>query len=182
LKGADVTKNRDRFKLKPSPQDLDGFTAAAKKGDSKTVSAFLQTFGTSCIDSRNSQGDTGLTLAARFNQVAVVQTLLEAGAGADVRDSHRGTALMAAAVGGHIGVIKLLLAQGADVTKKSYAHKTALWYAEVNHHAEAAALISDAPRLRAEAAARLTAETAGSLTGGLEKPLVVCKPLKLSLR
>lgn len=166
----------------PSPQDLDCFMTAAKEGDSKKVSAFLQKFGKSRIDSRNSHGDTALTLAARFNQAAVVKTLLEAGAGVDVRDSHRGTALMAAAVGGHTEVIKELLAHGADVNKKSYAHKTALWYAGVNNHRQAAALIADAPGQRAEAAARLTRETAGSLTNGLEKPLVVRKPLRLALR
>ncbi|TAL34079.1 MAG: ankyrin repeat domain-containing protein [Alphaproteobacteria bacterium] len=154
---------------------------AAKEGDSKLIWTFLKEFGKSRIDSKDSHGDTALTLAARFNQVAVVRMLLEAGAGVDVRDGHRGTALMAAAVPGNIDVIRELLAQGADVTKKSYAHKTALWYAEVNNHPEAAALIADAPRLRAEKAARITAETAGSLTGGLEKPLVVLKPLKLSI-
>lgn len=163
----------------PAPKDTDRFMAAAKEGDSKALSAFLKKFGKQRIDSRNTHGDTALTLASRFNQAAVVKTLLEAGAGVDVRDSHRGTALMAAAVGGHVDVIKELIAHGADVTKKSYAHKTAFWYADVNNHPEAAALIADAPRLRAEKAARLTAETAGSLTGGLEKLLVVRKPLRL---
>ncbi|MEZ0223465.1 MAG: ankyrin repeat domain-containing protein [Alphaproteobacteria bacterium] len=165
-----------------SPQDVERFIVAAREGDTNAVSAFLKKFGNRLIDSKNTGGDTALTLAARFNRVSVIRELLAAGAGVDVRDAHRGTALMTAAVDGHVEVIQELLAQGADVTKKSYAHKTALWYAEVNHHLEAAALIADAPRRRAEAAALFVRETAGSLTTGLEKPLVVSKPLRLALR
>lgn len=165
-----------------SPQDVERFIGAAREGDTDAVSAFLKKFDKERIDSKNTGGDTALTLAARFNRVSVVRALLAAGAGVDVRDAHRGTALMAAAVNGNVEIIKDLLAQGADVAKKSYAHKTALWYAEVNHHPEAAALIADAPRRRAEAAALFVRETARSLTKGLEKPLVVSKPLRLALR
>ena len=164
------------------PQDVERFIIAAREGDADAVSAFLKKFGNRGVDSKNTRGDTALTLAARFNHVSVVRALLAAGAGVDVRDAHRGTALMASAVGGHVEVIRELLAQGADVAKKSYAHKTALWYAEVNNHRQAAALIADAPRQRAEAAALFVRETAGSLTTGLEKPLVVRKPLKLSIK
>lgn len=140
----------------------------------KTVADFVAKFGKRHVDLRNAHGDTALTRAARFNQVAVVRQLLKAGAGVDVRDSHRGTALMDAAVGGYVEVIGELIAHGADVTKKSYAHKTAQWYAEVNHHAQAAQLIADAPRLREEA----VRQTVDSCTNGLEKPLTVPKPLR----
>jgi ankyrin repeat protein len=166
----------------PAPQDLECFILAAREGDADAVSVFLKKFGNRVIDSKNTRGDTALTLAARFNRISVVRALLATGAGVDVRDAHRATALMAAAVGGHVEVIKELLARGADVAKKSYAHKTALWYAEVNKHPEAAALIADAPRQRAEAAALFVRETARSLTKGLEKPLGVSKPLRLAPR
>ena len=167
-----------RKKPVPSPQDIGHFTNAAKAGDDGFGARFLKKFGTRHIDTRNTHGDTALTLAARFNQVVVVRRLLEAGAGVDVRDGHRGTALMAASVGGHIDVLQELLDHGADITKKSYAHKTAHWYADVNHHSAAATLIADTPRRHAEKADR----TAQSLTGGIEKPIVVIKPLRFAAR
>jgi ankyrin repeat protein len=167
---------------RPAPQDIDAFVAAAKDGDVATVAAFAKKFGARHLNAKGSKGDTALTRAARFNQLAVVRRLLASGADPDARDSHRGTPLMDAAVGGHVKVIEELLAHGADVTKKSYAHETAEWYARVNKHEAAAKLIADAPRRRAEEAARLTAATAGSVVEGLNKSITVSRPLKLRRR
>jgi ankyrin repeat protein len=174
------SRPRGRKMPAPSAQDIDRFVAAAHDGNVTAVADFVAAFDKRYMDAKNTHGDTALTRAARANQIEVVHLLLEKGAKSDALNSHRGTALMDAAVGGHVEVIKELLAHGADVTKKSYAHKTAQWYAEVNHHAEAATLIADVPRLRAEEVERITTETAGSLTGGIEKPLVVTKPLRFA--
>ncbi len=164
---------------RPAPQDIDALVAAAKDGDVATVTAFAKKFGARHLNTKSGNGDTALTRAARFNQLAVVRKLLASGADPDARDSHRGAPLMDAAVGGHVKIIEELLSAGADVTKKSYAHETAEWYARVNKHDLAAKLIADAPRRRAEEAAQLTAATARSLVGGLDMPMAVSRPLRL---
>ena len=75
-----------------------------------------------------------LERATANNNVAVVEALLDAGAG------RLGMALEFAAAGGHTAIVALLLDRGVDV---HYWNDDALWHAAANGHLETATLLLD---------------------------------------
>ncbi len=80
-------------------------------------------------------GETGLHLAVKADQRAVVQLLLEAGADVHSRDISGKPALHWAVNYGYVMIVRLLLQKGADANAcNSGASKTALQLAVVNGH------------------------------------------------
>jgi ankyrin repeat protein len=78
--------------------------------------------------SENLEG--ALIKAAKSNDIAQIQALLNSGADVNTKDNDNKTALMWAALKGHANVVKLLLDKGAYVHVKSRSSgKTALQYA-----------------------------------------------------
>jgi ankyrin repeat protein len=173
-----------RKKREPKPQaEIDNFVLAAGKGEMEAVKAFLHNYGSRYVNEKASgSGNRALHLAAYFNHLAVVRQLIDAGADVNALDGYRSTPLMVVAVPGHLDIIRELVASGADVAKKhGYVRKTARWYAEANEHPEAVALIDDAPHLRAEKLTHVAEEAATSLMAGIDRPITIRKPLKLSM-
>lgn len=71
-------------------------------------------------------GDIALTSAAAYENVKIVQMLLESGANIEGRTYDGQTALLITAENGNEGVVRLLLEKGVDVEAKDDGENTAL--------------------------------------------------------
>ena len=91
----------------------------------------LMSLGVS-INTRNDDGDTGLTLAAYTGRLEAVEILAKYGANLEAADNDGATALQSAAVGGHADVVRALAARGARVGTHDSRGFTPLHYA-VSH-------------------------------------------------
>ncbi|KAJ1455950.1 ankyrin repeat-containing domain protein [Pelagophyceae sp. CCMP2097] len=91
--------------------DRDMFVRACRAGDVEAVEDALARG--SEVDAADSNGCTGLHLAAANDCVAVVDVLLKAGAHVDFRDHNRETPLFGAARRGSVNAAKRLMAKGA---------------------------------------------------------------------
>lgn len=72
---------------------------------------------------------TPLMYAAKANNPAAMQYMLEHGASIDKGDYHGNTALMHAATNGSVECLRLLLEHGADVNAQNHDEQTALFHA-----------------------------------------------------
>lgn len=84
-----------------------------------------------------------LRSAARLNNVAQVQELLDAGAPVDAKDHSGQTPLLEAAIWGHNEVCELLMARNAQADTKDNAGWTPLKWAALNRHNETCKLLVD---------------------------------------
>lgn len=103
----------------------DSLAQCVRDGDTRAVELFL---GAGFLpDSRDKHGVTLLCLAARSKHIAVVQLLLERGAGLDLQSEDRGySPLMDAVLAGSIELVELFLTKGADPDLQSKDGQTAL--------------------------------------------------------
>ena len=86
--------------------------------------------------------DKWLLAAAKEGQEAVVQQLLEEGAGVDTREFFERTSLLWAAAKGHLAVVRLLIEKGAEIDALDDIKQTPLsWAAEEGHLAVVRLLI-----------------------------------------
>ena len=112
--------------------------SAAERGDVETLATLLS--ADKYLADAEDKCDTKirpLLLAANSGSVAAVQTLLEAGATADVAHDGNGvTPLIAAAVGGSAEMVELLLAHRAPVNRAESRNWTALSFAAQQGHME----------------------------------------------
>ena len=67
------------------------------------------------IDTRDNNGDSGLTLAADLGNVAAIDILAKHGANLEAADNNGRTALITAAYKGHVEAVRVLAAHGAKV-------------------------------------------------------------------
>jgi len=86
-------------------------------------------------------GQSTLTTAAAFGQVAIAETLLAKGVDVNETGATGATALHVAAEGGHTAVAKLLIEKGAEVNALFEFKRTPLHFAAENGHKEVAALL-----------------------------------------
>jgi ankyrin repeat protein len=88
-------------------------------------------------------GYNALHVASRYNQVGVVQALVELRANVNATDSVDRTALQHAASSGHVQVLRCLLSaeSGAQVSARDKGGRTALHLAARNGHVEALQLL-----------------------------------------
>ena len=85
--------------------------------------------------------ETPLMLAAGFNEVDVVEFLVEKGASLEMQDAEGCTALHHAAMNGKIGNILRLLEFGANVSRGNYDQITAIHMAAEKGHIESVRLL-----------------------------------------
>ena len=123
---------------------------AAKRGDHATAEAVLDA-GAVDINTVKS-GMTALMQAAMLGHEAVLKLLVDRRASLDHQVLHGGTALMYAANEGQTAAAEFLIMAGADTALAWYG-KTARDYALENKHTAIVAMIDNAPRLQAQAAA-----------------------------
>jgi ankyrin repeat protein len=105
-----------------SPPDFP-LLEAVKKGDIEKVKAILEkpisNFGKTEIDQKGRSGDTPLSAAAEYGNLAMVKLLVEHGATVDAgKEKGDRTPLMEASGQGHAEVVQYLIAKGADVNAK----------------------------------------------------------------
>jgi ankyrin repeat protein len=93
-------------------KQLDLFQAA-QSGDAQKVAKLLEA-GADVDGGTPGHNTTALMIAARAGHLAVVQTLLTAGADANAQDRGEEVALNEAAFEGHLDVVKTLIEAGAD--------------------------------------------------------------------
>ncbi len=93
------------------------------------------------LDTKNSEGETGLMIAARDGKIAVARGLSACGAEVNEKDKSNQTALMKAAANGHLAVVRLLLAHGAEVNDRDNEGLTALSKAEAKGHLDIVELL-----------------------------------------
>lgn len=79
--------------------------------------------------SQDSHGSDALMRAAAHGDLAMVRTLLAAGADLETRNCAGRTALMLAAQGGHTAVVQALSAAGADIDGRDARNWSALMIA-----------------------------------------------------
>eukprot|EP00128_Syssomonas_multiformis_P004110 Colp12_sorted_trinity150504_noHs@2440 len=105
-------------------------------GDVDAVREFLKNGWP--VDEENLMQRTLLHLAAGCNKTAVMEVLLEAGAGASTRDRNKETPLHLAAERGHLDAVKLLIKSGADLDAQNVGKHTPLHMAVERKHASVA--------------------------------------------
>ncbi|ETV98625.1 hypothetical protein H310_08741, partial [Aphanomyces invadans] len=88
-------------------------TDAVSRGDVDTVAMWV-TSGRVDVNVPDRDGDVPLLVAAKKNQCAMVEVLLQYGAWLDAVDAHGWTALMEAALHGHEDVVRVLLKWGCE--------------------------------------------------------------------
>ncbi len=103
--------------------------AAAKYNANPNVIQYLFSEGAN-LDEANKRGKTALMLAARYNNYAVVEMLLNLGANVGSLDDNGSSALMWASWGNKdLNVVKVLLNFGAKVNVQDVYGQTALMWA-----------------------------------------------------
>ena len=114
----------------------------ARTGTVEEMNVFFTTHPKS-VDTLDSRGSSPLTLASYYNNLSVVEYLIEKVTNIN-GNSKDGTPLMAAAVKGHIEIAKALVEAGADPNLTDANGATALHYAVLFNNQELATLLMDA--------------------------------------
>lgn len=87
---------------------------------------FFSKAGRGVLDQKNIGGATALHIAARNQNLKIVQTLIKCGANVNISDNDGWTALMRAASVGNSQIVSELLISGADANKKNSVKETAI--------------------------------------------------------
>ena len=121
--------------------DVDTLYRAAGDGNTTQVLALLDS-GVD-VNGRTSDGSYALNRAAVFNEVEVMQLLLERGADPNVQNREGDTPLICATkyAGGHAATVKALVEAGTNLAIKDKDGKTALDYAMAEGQQDAIALL-----------------------------------------
>jgi ankyrin repeat protein len=96
---------------------------AAVRGEARQVASLIQAGAR--VDA-NQSDKTALHWAGQYGHLAVVQTLLTAGADVNATDAYGTTALMETASAGHTAIVQALLKAGANANRRDYMGETAL--------------------------------------------------------
>ncbi len=117
------------------PITVDSLIEYAQKGDVAQVQRAVRQG--IAVDSRNTEGNTALMMAAFEGHPSVVEALIDAGATVDLPNPVQRTALMFASTGESVETVELLLKAGANVNAKdSHEAWTPLMFAASEGHIE----------------------------------------------
>jgi len=152
---------RKNFKAK------DGATAllvSAQNGHFGCVEALIRAEAN--VDAAKNDGATALLVSAQNGHFGCVEALIRAEANVDAAKNTGRTPLMIAVLFNHPNVVKCLVEEGADIDAKDNGGMTALDWAREEKHDEVAALLRDAPALKAAAAKKKVVATGGAPAQG----------------
>lgn len=114
------------------------FFTAVRRDDGRALAALLRRGFDP--NTRDQDGQSGLTLALKLDSLRAVQALLQApGLKVELRNAHGESALMLAAIKGHMDIARALIARDADVNKTGW---TPLHYAAAGVQDQQAALVA----------------------------------------
>jgi ankyrin repeat protein len=102
--------------------------SAVLEGDVKGVEFFTK-FANEDVNSRNIGGASAISLAARSNNVEIVNLLIAAKAEINTIDNEGWTPLMRAAISGNVEILEILIKNNADVTKLNKFKESAIIHA-----------------------------------------------------
>ncbi|ETV64328.1 hypothetical protein, variant 1 [Aphanomyces astaci] len=109
-------------------------TDAVSRGDAETVAKWID-LGRVDVNVADRDGDVPLLVAAKKNQIAMLELLLQYGAWVDATDANGWTSLMEAALHGFEDVVRVLLKWGSDKSLRNAVSDTSLlWF--VQYHVE----------------------------------------------
>ena len=89
---------------------------------------------TTDVNAKDGRGSTALIIAAYYNNIEAVKTLIDAGADLELPDGMGNSALMGVCFKGYTEVAGLLLNSGASVITKNADNSTALIFAATFGH------------------------------------------------
>ena len=116
----------------------DDFFSAVQRDDGNAITALLRRGFDP--NTRNLQGQSGLTQALKLDSLRAVQVLLSAPKlQVNALNAHGESALMLAAIKGHTEIVKALIARDADVNKTGW---TPLHYAAAGVQSQQAAIVA----------------------------------------
>lgn len=121
-------KNLNDFcskKLEKGEKKLDFFFSEVHYGSLERINMLLKR-GLASVNSRDSEGNTPLMIAASNGRIPLMNLLLSRGAWVNAQNDLGYTPLMLAAMEGHQEAVKLLLSWGADEDLCNYENMRAL--------------------------------------------------------
>ncbi len=93
------------------------------------------------LHSKDQRGSSPLILATYYDQLEIVELLLNSGAKIDMKDASGNTALMGVCFKGYEDIAKILIDKGANVNEQNSMGATALIYAATFNRANIAKLL-----------------------------------------
>jgi len=86
------------------------------------------------VNEKDSNDESALACAARFNRLKIAELFLSHGASVDAKDKSLRTPLHQAAAHGHLNMVELLVKNGADINAKTSEGMTPTRLAASNGH------------------------------------------------
>ncbi len=122
--------------------DADALHAAALDGDTKRVSALIES-GVD-VNARTESGSYALNGAAAANEIEIIEMLLARGADPNVQNGEGDTPLICATkyAGGSAATVRILVEAGTDMSIKDDKGMTALDHAKAQGEQEAIVLLA----------------------------------------
>lgn len=128
---------------KPTQKEVDWFVYDTGEGDKAAVTKFLNKYGASVVNEKNSMGRTALMKTAMYGHPDIAELLLEKGADVHATDDDSRTALTWAAGRGRKNMVEFLLQNGAVLDHKDNEGKTVLISAARHSDRDMVALLLD---------------------------------------